>query len=173
MRDTPLASTRAIAAAPSAPISFSSSRSSVSVLFSFTRSYYHVDLAHVGEVVKFLVYNARKRHVGGDSAAGYFERTECVAGVQDMRFQDLMPDVFHWLGMKRIDRWISMSNMKFEPMRQQGIEIVARVPIPDDLIPPDAQVEMDAKKAAGYYTDETVSKPEDLEKTKGRKLDDY
>jgi len=28
--------------------------SSVSVLFSFTRSYYHVDLAHVGEVVKFL-----------------------------------------------------------------------------------------------------------------------
>jgi isocitrate dehydrogenase kinase/phosphatase len=26
----------------------------VSVLFSFTRSYYHVDLAHVGEVVKFL-----------------------------------------------------------------------------------------------------------------------
>ena len=27
---------------------------SVSVLFSFTRSYFHVDLAHVGEVVKFL-----------------------------------------------------------------------------------------------------------------------
>ena len=26
----------------------------VSVLFSFTRSYFHVDLAHVGEVVKFL-----------------------------------------------------------------------------------------------------------------------
>jgi len=28
--------------------------STVSVLFSFTRSYFHVDLAHVGEVVKFL-----------------------------------------------------------------------------------------------------------------------
>jgi GTP cyclohydrolase II len=96
-----------------------------------------------------------------------------VAGVQDMRFQDLMPDVFHWLGMRRIDRWISMSNLKFEPMRQQGIEIVARVPIPDDLIPLDAQVEMDAKKAAGYYTDETVSKPDDLAKTKGRALEDY
>ena len=27
---------------------------SVSILFSFTRSYFHVDLAHVGEVVKFL-----------------------------------------------------------------------------------------------------------------------
>jgi GTP cyclohydrolase II len=127
----------------------------------------------LGEVVKFLVYNARKRSQGGDSAAAYFERTECVAGVQDMRFQDLMPDVFHWLGMRRIDRWISMSNLKFEPMRQQGIEIVARVPIPDDLIPLDAQVEMDAKKAAGYYTDETVSKPDDLAKTKGRALEDY
>ena len=127
----------------------------------------------LGEVVKFLVYNARKRSEGGDSAAAYFERTECVAGVQDMRFQDLMPDVFHWLGMKRIDRWISMSNLKFEPMTQQGIEIVARVPIPDDLIPRDAQVEMDAKKAAGYYTDDTVSKPDDLSKTKGRALEDY
>jgi len=41
----------------------------------------------LGEVTKFLVYNARKRHADGDSAEGYFERTECVAGVQDMRFQ--------------------------------------------------------------------------------------
>ena len=31
--------------------------STVSVLFSFTRSYFHVDLAHVGEVVKFLKAN--------------------------------------------------------------------------------------------------------------------
>ena len=37
----------------------------------------------LGEVVKFLVYNARKRSAGGDSAAAYFERTECVAGVTD------------------------------------------------------------------------------------------
>ena len=29
----------------------------------------------------------------------YFLRTECVAGVQDMRFQELMPDVLHWLGI--------------------------------------------------------------------------
>ncbi|MGO4286339.1 GTP cyclohydrolase II, partial [Bosea sp. TAB14] len=36
----------------------------------------------LGEVTKFLVYNARKRQEGGDSAATYFERTECVAGVQ-------------------------------------------------------------------------------------------
>jgi GTP cyclohydrolase II len=127
----------------------------------------------LGEVVKFLVYNARKRGEGGDSAARYFERTECVAGVQDMRFQDLMPDVFCWLGMKRIDRWISMSNLKFEPMQRAGIEIVKRVPIPDDMIPADARVEMDAKKAAGYFTDDTVSRPDDLDKTKGRPLEDY
>ena len=53
----------------------------------------------LGEVTKFLVYNARKRQEGGDQAATYFERTECVAGVQDARFQQLMPDVLHWLGV--------------------------------------------------------------------------
>ena len=53
----------------------------------------------LGEVTKFLVYNARKRQVGGDTADQYFARTECVAGVQDMRFQELMPDVLHWLGV--------------------------------------------------------------------------
>ena len=47
----------------------------------------------LGEVTKFLVYNARKRQPGGNSAAQYFNRTECVAGVQDMRFQELMPDL--------------------------------------------------------------------------------
>src|SRR4029079_4723070 len=55
----------------------------------------------LGEVTKFLVYNARKRQVGGDRAETYFRRTECIAGVQDMRFQELMPDVFHWLRSRR------------------------------------------------------------------------
>ena len=124
----------------------------------------------LGEVTKFLVYNARKRQVGGDSASTYFLRTECVAGVQDMRFQELMPDVFHWLGISRIDRFASMSNLKSDALREQGIEIVEQVPIPDDLIPADAQVEMDAKKAAGYFT---PTKPTaDLTKPKGRGLDE-
>src|SRR5947208_5630863 len=123
----------------------------------------------LGEVTKFLVYNARKRQVGGDSAAQYFARTECVAGVQDMRFQELMPDLFHWLGIARIDRFASMSNMKSDALREQGIEVVEQVPIPDELIPADAQVEMDAKKAAGYFT---IEKPAatDLAKPKGRGL---
>jgi GTP cyclohydrolase II len=123
----------------------------------------------LGEVTKFLVYNARKRQTGGDRAETYFERTECVAGVQDMRFQQLMPDVFHWLGITRIDRWASMSNMKHEALVAQGIEVVERVPIPDELIPADAQVEMDAKKAAGYFSTYTPDADE-LAQAKGRGL---
>ncbi len=125
----------------------------------------------LGEVTKFLVYNARKRQAGGDRAEAYFERTECVAGVQDMRFQELMPDVLHWLGVARIDRLVSMSNMKFTPIVASGIEVVERVPIPDALIPADAAVEMDAKKAAGYYSAH-VPGAEELHRPKGRGLDE-
>lgn len=124
----------------------------------------------LGEVTKFLVYNARKRQQGGDTASNYFARTECVAGVQDMRFQDLMPDVLHWLGVAKIDNFISMSNMKYDALTQGGIKIINRVNIPDELIPPDAAVEMDAKKAAGYYTPDKVPTSADLKKTKGRGL---
>jgi len=127
----------------------------------------------LGEVTKFLVYNARKRNPDGDTAEAYFEKTECVAGVQDMRFQSLMPDVFHWLGITHIDRFVSMSDMKYNALVEQGITVGERVPIPDELIPGDAHVEMDAKKAAGYYTDQSVSTPDDLSATKGRGLDDY
>src|SRR5690606_2243568 len=106
----------------------------------------------LGEVTKFLVYNARKRQTGGDRADQYFARTECIAGVQDMRFQELMPDVLHWLGITKIDQLVSMSNMKFDAIEKSGIKIVRRVPIPDELVPKDAQVEIDAKMAAGYYS---------------------
>lgn len=54
-----------------------------------------------------MVYNARKR--GEDRASDYFKRTENIAGVKDMRFQALMPDILHWLGIKKIDRMLSMS----------------------------------------------------------------
>ena len=124
----------------------------------------------LGEVTKFLVYNARKRQEGGDRAEHYFERTECVAGVQDVRFQELMPDVLHWLGITRIDRFVSMSDMKYDAIVRQGIEIVERVPIPDGLIPEDAHVEMDAKKAAGYFTDGKVPGEGELAVAKGRPL---
>lgn len=124
----------------------------------------------LGEVTKFLVYNARKRQEGGDQASTYFERTECVAGVQDARFQQLMPDVLHWLGIRRIDRFVSMSNMKYEAIVRSGIEIGERVPIPSELVPADAQVEIEAKKAAGYYAPDGVA---DTSQVVGRPIDKY
>ncbi|HET9045913.1 MAG TPA: GTP cyclohydrolase II [Casimicrobiaceae bacterium] len=124
----------------------------------------------LGEVTKFLVYNARKRQEGGDSASNYFLRTECVAGVQDMRFQELMPDVLHWLGVRRIHRLVSMSNLKYDAIVGGGIEVGERVQIPDTLIPADARVEMEAKKAAGYFTEGVVPGATELVTTKGRGL---
>ncbi len=134
--------------------------------------YFRKEGRALGEVTKFLVYNARKRQEGGDSAANYFHRTECVAGVQDMRFQQLMPDVLHWLGIQRIDNLVSMSDMKYNAIIESGIEVIRRVSIPDELIPQDAQVEMEAKKAAGYFTEDKVKNKEELKNVKGRKLDE-
>ncbi len=126
----------------------------------------------LGEVTKFLVYNARKRQEGGDSADKYFLRTECVAGVQDMRFQELMPDVLHWLGITRIHRLVSMSNDKYDAITGSGIEVLERVKIPDELIPADAQVEIKAKLAAGYFADGgLVPDAERLATVRGRGLE--
>lgn len=134
--------------------------------------YFRKEGRALGEVTKFLVYNARKRQEGGDRADAYFTRTECVAGVQDMRFQELMPDVLHWLGIVRIDRLVSMSDMKYNAIKNSGIEVVERIPIPEDWIPADAQVEIAAKKAAGYYTPDEVPDATTLANTIGRGLAD-
>jgi GTP cyclohydrolase II len=127
----------------------------------------------LGEVTKFLVYNARKRQEGGDAAAAYFERTECVAGVQDARFQQLMPDVIHWLGLRRIDRFVSMSDMKYDALTGQGVEIVERVALPEALVPADAHVEIAAKKAAGYYAPGAPQAVQDPTESVGRPLNKY
>jgi GTP cyclohydrolase II len=126
----------------------------------------------LGEVTKFLVYNARKRQEGGDSASTYFERTECVAGVQDARFQQLMPDAIHWLGLRRIDRFVSMSDMKYDALVGQGVEVVERMALPDELVPVDAHVEIAAKKAAGYFSPESPPAG-DVADTIGRSLNKY
>jgi GTP cyclohydrolase II len=135
--------------------------------------YYRKEGRALGEVTKFLVYNARKRQEGGDTAATYFERTECVAGLQDARFQQLMPDPLHWMGVTRIDRFVSMSNMKYDAIAQSGIDIGERVALPEALIPPDAAVEMEAKKAAGYFAPDGAPTAEDLRNTSGRGLESY
>ncbi len=123
----------------------------------------------LGEVTKFLVYNARKRQLSGDRPETYFKRTECVAGVPDMRFQELMPDVMHWLGITRIHRFASMSDMKYDALIRQGITIDERVAIPDGMIPADARVEIEAKLAAGYFSGTT---PASNIKSVGRALDE-
>jgi GTP cyclohydrolase II len=79
--------------------------------------------------------------------------------------------VLHWLGISRIDRFASMSNMKSEALIRSGIAIVEQVEIPPDLVPADASVEMEAKKAAGYFTGGEAPDAQKLADTKGRGLD--
>ena len=134
--------------------------------------YFRKEGRALGEVTKFLVYNARKRQEGGDTAKNYFHRTECVAGVQDARFQEFMPDTLNYLGVKKIHNLHSMSNMKYDAIVATGIEVVNRLSIPAELIPADAQVEIEAKKAAGYFTEDEVKDGDGLDKVQGRNLDE-
>lgn len=53
--------------------------------------------------------------------------------------------------------------MKHDAIVDQGISIHERVPIPDDLIPEDSRVEIDAKIHAGYC--ENISAIPDLGQT--------
>ncbi|KAL4263005.1 GTP cyclohydrolase II family protein [Pleurotus pulmonarius] len=128
--------------------------------------YFRKEGRALGEVTKYLVYNLRKR--GGDSADKYFKSTELIAGVKDMRFQALMPDVLHWLGIRKIDKMVSMSDMKFDAIVKSGIPILHRYDIPEYLIPPDSRVEIDAKIAAGYFSSTKKLTEKDLVKTVGR-----
>lgn len=132
--------------------------------------YFRKEGRALGEVTKYLVYNARKR--GEDRASDYFLRTENIAGVKDMRFQALMPDILHWLGIKKIDRMLSMSNMKHDAIVGQGIPILERVELPEDLIPADSRVEIDAKINAGYFTAGKRLTAEELQSVQGRMWED-
>jgi len=65
-----------------------------------------------------------------------------------------------------------MSNDKYDAITGSGIEVGERVKIPDDLVPADARVEMEAKIAAGYFTPEgRVPSEQDLSQVKGRALE--
>ncbi|RSL51945.1 Uracil-regulated protein 1 [Fusarium duplospermum] len=146
--------------------------------------YFRKEGRALGEVTKYrkddipsfrednrLVYNARKR--GADRASDYFKRTENIAGVKDMRFQALMPDILHWLGIKKIDRMLSMSNMKHDAIVGQGIPIHERVELPEELIPADSRVEIDAKITAGYFTTGKRMTTEELQAVQGRIWEDF
>jgi GTP cyclohydrolase II len=81
-----------------------------------------------------------------------------------------MPDVLHWLGITRIHRFASMSDMKCDALIRQGIAIDERVALPDEMIPPDARVEIEAKIAAGYFVGD--GRHLDYAGTVGRGLDE-
>lgn len=137
--------------------------------------YFRKEGRSLGEVTKYLVYNMRKRAEGGDSAAEYFNCTKNVAGVTDTRFQSLMPDSLHWLGITKIDNFVSMSDMKYDAIVNSGIRIINRVPIPPELVPKDAQVEIQAKVYVGYHGGDAYKVPtvDDLKQLKGRGADEY
>lgn len=88
---------------------FATSLSDSIVLFSIPPSHPIAIHADPPPHTRYLVYNLRKRD--GDSADKYFRATELIAGVKDMRFQALMPDVLHWMGIRKIDNMVSMSDM--------------------------------------------------------------
>ncbi|KAG5351207.1 hypothetical protein C0989_007432 [Termitomyces sp. Mn162] len=136
--------------------------------------YFRKEGRALGEVTKYLVYNSRKR--AGDSADRYFKSTEVVAGVKDMRFQVLMPDVLHWLG--EIRRHRKQRNSNHEEVRftryvhaslaSAPAHPLTLTPPTDHLIPPDSRVEIDAKIAAGYFSSGKRVTQEDLVRTVGR-----
>lgn len=105
----------------------------------------------LGEVVKYLVYNARQRDPLGDAAERYFDHTVRVAGLPDLRMQELSTDVLHWLGVRHVAKWVSMSNLKSEAILQSGITIGQQIGIDPHRIDPAAQVEIQAKIASGYH----------------------
>ena len=65
-----------------------------------------------------------------------------------------------------------MSNMKHDAIVGAGIPIIERVPIPDEMIPEDSRVEIDAKIASGYFTTGEVMNEEQLQEVKGRDWED-
>jgi GTP cyclohydrolase II len=106
----------------------------------------------LGEVIKYLVYNGRKNQEGGDREETYFSSTEHFANVRDARMQPLMPDPLLWLGLTRIDTWLSMSNEKSDALKQCGIEIVEQREVPIEILPEESMIELRAKIKDGYYS---------------------
>ena len=67
-----------------------------------------------------------------------------------------------------------MSDMKYNAITGAGIEVTDRVPLPEHLVPADAQVEIAAKVFAGYDGGDVYKKGtrERLDSIKGRPTGD-
>lgn len=65
---------------------------------------------------------------------------------------------------------MSMSDMKYDAVVARGIAVVERVLVPAGFVPPDASVEIEAKKAADCCTLEGRPDEAALRETVGRSL---
>lgn len=65
-----------------------------------------------------------------------------------------------------------MSNMKHDSIVGQGIPIHERVELPEELIPADSRVEIDAKIHAGYFTTGKIMTMDELSNVQGRAWED-
>jgi GTP cyclohydrolase II len=50
--------------------------------------------------------------VHGDSVDTFYDQQKKVAGADDARLYELLPDVLHWLGVTQIDKFVSRSAAK-------------------------------------------------------------
>ena len=66
----------------------------------------------------------------------------------------------------------AQSDMKHDAIVDSGSPIHKRYDIPAELLPPDSQVEIDAKIAAGYFSANKQVRTEDLHLTVGRAWED-
>jgi GTP cyclohydrolase II len=104
-----------------------------------------------GVVPKNLVYNARL--AGEDRPEDYFPATVRMTGIEDLREQMIMTDVYRWLGVNKIDVWLSGSPHKTNAMKAAGIQIAADAdrPVPPDRMENDTgQTEWAAKMLREY-----------------------
>ena len=62
--------------------------------------------------------------------------------------------------------------MKHDAIVEQGIPISERVEIPEDMVPEDSRVEIDAKIHAGYFTTGKVMTEAELNAVQGRAWED-
>ena len=120
----------------------------------------------LGEVTKFLVYNARKRQEGGDSREQLFPAHRVRRGRAghalpgaDARRAALARHAPH--PSPRVDEQHEVRRDR----RRAASRSASACRFPTSSIPADARVEMDAKKAAGYFTDGDVP---DAERARAR-----
>ena len=72
--------------------------------------------------------------------------------------------------IQHVIRWVIAAGEVDEA--KDVLQAVLDTEISPELVPADAQVEMEAKKAAGYFTPGDVKKADELKKVKGRGLDE-